>query len=58
MSVERSVFSDNSELAMFLRKNYGMEDCFVLKIDEGSANCYKIENKGGIILFKRIPKEI
>lgn len=46
MSVERSVFSDNSEFAMFLRKNYGMEDCFVLKIDEGSANCYKIENKG------------
>ena len=44
MSVERSVFSDNSELAMFLRKNYGMEDCFVLKIDEGSANCYKIKN--------------
>ena len=57
MSVERSVFSDNSELAMFLRKNYGMEDCFVLKIDEGSANCYKIENARGSFFLKEFQKK-
>lgn len=56
MAVEKSVFINNDQINSFLSQNYGFENNEIFRINEGSANCYKIINKHGEFFLKEFQK--
>lgn len=57
MAVEKSVFINNDQINSFLSQNYGFENNEIFRINEGSANCYKIINKHGEFFLKEFQKK-
>lgn len=57
MAVEKSVFINNNQINIFLSQNYGFKNNEIFRINEGSANCYKIINKHGEFFLKEFQKK-
>ena len=52
MAVEKSIFLNNDDIALFINKRYDIKPICIEALSGGSANCYKILCKNGAFFLK------